>query len=127
LVYLAEGGQPDVSFLVNTMPSMNGTPGVGYMQTPQATMARIQLQKELENQARMRAGVSAMGMAIPGQHGVKLMPGQMDVGANMPVGPGNVDLSAYRSINPMPGRGHTQGMNVRYTIPFAQGKHVKKK
>jgi hypothetical protein len=118
----AEGGSvmPNVSVDTRSIPNMTGMPGVGYMQTPQGAMARLQLEKELE-EARIRAGVSAMGMAIPGQHGVKIMPGQLDVGANMPVGPGRLDVSANRSINPMPGKGHMQGVNARYTIPFAQG------
>jgi hypothetical protein len=111
---------------VRNMPSMNGMPGVGYMQTPQGAMARMQMEKELQDQSRMRAGVSAMGMAIPGQQGVKLMPGQMDVGYNTPVGAGRLDLSANRSINPMPGRGHMQGVRANYTMPFAEGGNVKK-
>jgi hypothetical protein len=49
----------------------------------------------------------------------------MDVGANIPVGRGNLDISANRSINPMPGRGHMQGVNARYTMPFAAGGEVK--
>ena len=120
----APSSLPDVSFSARSMPNMTGMPGVGYMQTPQGAMARMQLEKELENKARLRAGVSGMGMAPPGQHGVKLMPGQMDIGANVPVGPGNLDISANRSINPIPGKGHMQMANVRYTIPFAIGGQV---
>ena len=123
----AKSELPDVSMDVRTMPNMNGMPGVGYMQMPQSAMARLQLEKELENQARLRAGVSAMGMAIPGQSGVRVMPGQMDVGANIPVGPGHLDLSAMRSINPMPGRGHMQGVRANYSIPFSTGGNVIKK
>jgi hypothetical protein len=122
----SDGGSvlPDVSVDARSMPSMTGQPGVGYMQTPQGAMARLQLEKELEDRARLRAGVSAMGMAIPGQSGVKVMPGQMDVGANIPVGPGRLDVSANRSINPVPGRGHIQGARMNYTIPFAEGGEV---
>jgi len=112
---------PNVSFDTRSIPSISGMPGVGYMETPQGTMARMQLEKELENKARIRAGVSGMGIALPGQHGVKLMPGQMDAGVNMPVGRGHLDISANRSINPIPGRGHMQGVNARYSIPFAEG------
>jgi hypothetical protein len=115
---------PDVSFDVRSIPSMSGMPGVGYMQTPQGAIARMQLEKELENKARLRAGVSGMGMKLPGQENVKLMPGQMDIGANLPMGPGNFDISANRSINPVPGKGHMQGVNARYTIPFAPGGFV---
>ena len=115
---------PNVSFDARSIPSMSGMPGMAYMQAPQGAMARMQLEKELSENARVRAGVSGMGMAIPGQNGVKLMPGQMDVGANMPVGPGHLDISANRSINPIPGRGHMQGVNARYSVPFAEGGEV---
>jgi hypothetical protein len=129
-INLPEGGDlnhqvksnlPDVSLDVRSMPSMTGLPGVGYMNMPQAAMARLQMEKELEHDARLRAGVSGMGMALPGQPGVKLMPGQMDVGYNAAVGPGRLDVSANRTINPVPGRGHIQGARVNYTIPFAAG------
>jgi hypothetical protein len=121
----ADGGSvlPNVSLDTRNIPSISGMPGVGYMQTPQGAMARLQLEKELE-EARIRAGISGMAMSIPGMHGVKTMPGQMDVGANMPVGPGRLDVSANRSINPIPGKGHMQGVNARYTIPFAEGGEV---
>ena len=120
----APSSLPNVSFDARSIPSMSGMPGVGYMDSPQGAMARMQLEKELSENARVRAGVSGMGMAIPGQNGVKLMPGQMDIGANMPVGPGHLDISANRSINPIPGRGHMQGVNARYSIPFAEGGEV---
>ena len=115
---------PNINFDARSIPSMTGQPGVGYMQTPQGAMARLQMEKELEN-ARLRAGVSAMGMAIPGQQGVKVMPGQMDIGTNMRMGPGNLDLSANRSINPIPGRGHMQGIRANYSIPFANGGSIR--
>jgi hypothetical protein len=114
---------PNLSLDTRSIPSMSGIPGVGYMQTPQGAMARLQMEKELED-ARIRAGVSGMAMAIPGQHGVRTMPGQMDIGANVPMGPGALDISANRSINPIPGRGHMQGVNARYTVPFAKGGKV---
>lgn len=122
----ADGGRismddlPSMSLDVRELPSMTGMPGVGYMQTPQAAMARLQMEKELEK-AKLRAGVSGMAMAIPGQHGVRTMPGQMDIGANIPLGRGNLDISANRSINPVPGRGYQQGVNARYTLPFKKG------
>lgn len=96
-------------------------PGVGYRQTPQGAMARMQIEKELGNNARVHAGVSGMGMSIPGQHGVKMMPDRMDIGAKVPLGKGNLDISANRSINPIPGRGHMQGINAKYSMPFAEG------
>jgi hypothetical protein len=114
---------PDISLSARDLPNMTGQPGVGHMQTPQGAIARLQLEKELEK-ARLRAGVSGVAMSIPGMHGVRTMPGQMDVGANIPVGRGNLDISARRSINPIPGRGHEQGVNARYTMPFAEGGEV---
>ena len=127
LAHLAAGGSvmPNFNLDVKPVPSMTGQPGVGYMQTPAGAMMRLQMEKEMEL-ARLRAGLSGMGMAIPGQQGVKMAPGQMDVGANIPLGRGNLDISANRSINPMPGRGHQQGINARYTMPFAEGGAAKK-
>jgi hypothetical protein len=115
---------PDISLSARDLPNMTGQPGVGYMQTPQGAMARLQMEKELEK-ARLRAGVSGVAMSIPGMHGVKTMPGQMDVGANIPVGRGNLDISARRSINPIPGRGYDQGINAQYSMKFAEGGEVK--
>ena len=126
--HFAEGGDvssfPDVSFDVRNIPSMSGMAGVGYQQDPQGAMARMQLEQQLKNKARLRAGVSGLGMAIPGQHGVKMMPGEMNIGAKFPVGPGNLDISARRSINPIPGRGHEQGINAQYSMTFAEGGSV---
>jgi hypothetical protein len=115
---------PNVNLSVHGMPSMNGMPGVGYMQTPQGAMARMQLEKELADNAKMRAAVSASAMAIPGLHGVKTMPGQIEAGYNAPMGPGRADIGAFRTINPIPGKGHIQGINARYTIPFKKGGKV---
>lgn len=114
-------GLPNVSFDARSIPNMTGTPGIGYEQGVQGATARMQLEKELKNRARLRAGISGMGMAIPGQQGVKMMPGEMDIGAKFPVGPGNLDISARRSINPIPGRGYNQGINAQYSMPFANG------
>lgn len=115
---------PDVNLSVHGMPSINGMPGVGYMQTPQGAIARMQFEKELADKARMRAAVSGSAMAIPGLHGVKTMPGQIEAGYNAPVGPGRADIGAFRTINPIPGKGHIQGVNARYTIPFKKGGKV---
>jgi hypothetical protein len=127
LVHLAEGGSvmPNMSLSAREIPNMTGQPGVGYMQTPAGAMMRLQMEKEMEL-ARLRAGISGMGMAIPGQHGVRMMPDKMDIGANIPLGRGNLDISANRSITPIPGRGYDQGINARYTMPFAEGGAAKK-
>jgi hypothetical protein len=115
---------PDISLSARDLPNMTGQPGVGYMQTPQGAMARLQLEKELEK-ARLRAGVSGLALAIPGQQGIKTIPGQMDIGAKIPLGRGNLDISARRSINPVPGRGYDQGINAQYSMKFAEGGEVK--
>jgi hypothetical protein len=106
--------------------SLARRPGEEYsgMPVPQGAFGRLGASSELDDNSRIRAGLSGLAMAAPGQHGVKTMPGSMDVGYNTQVGPGNLDLSAFRSINPVPGRGHAQGLNARYTIPFAQGGDV---
>ena len=112
-----------------TMPKMPGS-DVGsqnsfekYMmsQMPQGAFGRVGATKLLDDDSSIRAGLSGIAMAQPGRQGITTMPGSMDVGYNTRVGDGNVDLSAYRSINPMPGRGHAQGLNARYTLPFAEG------
>ena len=130
LVHLNGGGQPNVSLNVMPMTAMPNTnaPQNALPQNavPLGAIARMQLEKELENKARMRAGVSAMGMALPNQPGVKMIPDQINAGYNTPVGPGRLDLSANRSINPVPGRGHMQGINAQYTVPFKKGGEVKK-
>ena len=130
LVHLAEGGLPNVNLSAQSIPSMSGKmPGVGYMPTPQGAMARMQLEQELANKARLRAGVTGMGMAIPNQQGVKMMPGNVEAGVNIPVGSGNVDVSGFRSVNPMNtpvSSGHMYGANMRYTLPFQKGGAVKK-
>jgi hypothetical protein len=128
LVSLSDGGLPNLNVSAQSMPNMTGMPGVGYMQMPQSAMLRAQLEQELKNKARLRAGATGMGMALPGQHGVKMMPGNIEAGLNLPLGSGNVDISGYRSINPvnMPAQqgGHLYGANVRYTLPFKKGGKV---
>jgi hypothetical protein len=106
--------------------SLSKRPGEEYfgMSVPQGAFGRVGASTDLDENSRLRAGLSGIAMALPGQHGVRTMPGSMDVGYNTQAGPGNLDLSAFRSINSMPGRGHAQGLNARYTIPFAQGGDV---
>jgi hypothetical protein len=112
---------PEVSFDARSMPSMSGMPGVGYMESPQGAMAHMQMSQPIGD-GHLRTGVSGMGMSIPGQHGVKLMPGQMNVGYSTPMGPGHLDITAQRAINkPMPGKEQPYRADVRYSIPFAQG------
>jgi hypothetical protein len=106
--------------------SLTKRPGQEYsgMSVPQGAFGRVGASTNLDENSKLRAGLSGIAMALPGQHGVRTMPGSMDVGYNTQAGPGNLDLSAFRSINPMPGRGHAQGLNARYTVPFAQGGDV---
>jgi hypothetical protein len=112
-----------------TMPKMPGS-DVGAQnafekyqmsQMPQGAYGRVSATKILDDDSSLRAGLSGVAMAQPNKHGVTTMPGNIDVGYNKRFGDGNVDLSAFRSINPMPGRGHAQGLNARYTLPFAEG------
>ena len=90
-------------------------------QMPQGAYGRVSATKILDDDSSLRAGLSGIAMAQPNKHGVTTIPGNIDVGYNKRFGDGNVDLSAFRSINPMPGRGHAQGLNARYTLPFAEG------
>jgi hypothetical protein len=65
-----------------------------------------------------------MAMAAPGKQGVTTIPGAIDVGytsGRKSQEDPYFNLSAYRSIDPMPGKGHAQGVNARYTVPFANG------
>ena len=119
--------QPTFNTSAHVMPiaSLSGMPGMGYMPAPVGGLARLQLQQELADQARLRAAVTGTAMAIPGQHGVKMMPGQIETGYNTPVGKkGNLDVGAFRTINPIPGKGHIQGFNARYTMKFKKGGSV---
>jgi hypothetical protein len=128
LVHLADGGLPDVNVSGQSIPSMSGKmPGVGYMPAPQGAMLRMQLEQELANRAKLRAAATGTGAAIPGQQSIKMMPGNVETGINIPVGSGNVDISGFRSINPMNtpiSSGHMYGGNVRYTLPFKKGGKV---
>lgn len=119
----ADGGSvPNINFEARGIPNMTGTPGIGYEQGVQGTIARMQLEQELRNRARLRAGVSGMGMALPGQHGVKMMPGQVDIGYKMPLGQGNLDISARRDINKQrPGMPQNYAANINYNLEFADG------
>lgn len=110
---------PEVSFSANSFPEL--PPEARNMPMPQGAMARMQMSQPIGD-GHLRAGVSGMGMAIPGQQGVKLMPGQMDVGYSVPVGPGHLDISGQRAINrPMPGKQQPYRADIKYSIPFAQG------
>lgn len=90
----------------------------------QGATGRLGASAQLDENSRIRAGLSGLAMALPGQHGVKTMPGSVDIGYSTQAGPGDLDLSAFRSINAIPGKGYAQGLNARYTIPFAGGGDV---
>jgi hypothetical protein len=93
---------------------------------PPGVAARMQLEKSM-GPGQARVGASGVGMALPNQQGVKMMPGQVDVGYNMPLGQGNLDISARRDINKQrPGMPQNYAANVNYTLPFAAGGYIKK-
>ena len=129
LVYLADGGRSinlqkkkeksPFSFSMNELRPMPGSDNSG-MPLPPGVVARLQLEKELEK-AKLRAGMSGLAMAVPGKQGVQTIPGSYDVGVNMPVGKGNLDVGAFRSMQPIPDKGYAQGVNVKYTMPFSEG------
>jgi hypothetical protein len=86
----------------------------------QAAMLRLQAEKQI-GEGSARAGISALAAALPNRHGVTTMPGAYDVGYNAPVGPGNLDVSAFRAMRGMPDGKVPYGVNARYSIPFAEG------
>jgi hypothetical protein len=86
----------------------------------QAALLRLQAQKQMGD-GEARAGISGLAAALPGERGVRGMPGAYDVGYNTPVGPGNLDISAYRAMKAMPNGQRPYGVNARYSIPFNQG------
>ena len=86
----------------------------------QAAMLRLQADKQI-GEGNVRAGISGLAAALPDRQGVTVMPGAYDVGYNTPVGPGNLDISAYRAMKGMPSGRVPQGLNARYSIPFAEG------
>jgi hypothetical protein len=86
----------------------------------QAAMLRLQAEKQI-GEGSARAGISALAAALPNRHGVSTMPGAYDVGYNTNVGPGNLDVSAYRAMRGMPDGKVPYGVNARYSIPFAEG------
>jgi hypothetical protein len=93
-------------------------------QMPTGAFGRAGLSRSMDDGSNLRAGLSGIAMAQPGKHGVTAMPGNVDVGytsARKTQDDPYLDVSAFRSINPMQGRGHAQGVNARYTMPFAVG------
>lgn len=106
-------------FIVNSLEKRPGDDP--FSSIPQGVSSRAGLSAGLGEDSRIRAGLSGAAMALPGQTGVRGMPGAVDVGYSTKAGPGNLDLSAFRSINQMPGKGYAQGVNARYSVPFAEG------
>jgi hypothetical protein len=93
-------------------------------QAPQGFSGRIGATRVNDDGSNLRAGLSGIAMAQPGKPGITTMPGAIDVGyrsAKRSEYDPYVDLTAYRSINSMPGKGHAQGVNARYTMPFSVG------
>jgi hypothetical protein len=93
-------------------------------QVPQGFVGRVGAKRANDDGSSLRAGVSGIAMAQPGKQGVTGMPGAYDIGYTSPQKSEYdpyFDLSAFRSINPMPGKGHAQGLNARYTMPFSTG------
>jgi hypothetical protein len=99
-------------------------------QAPQGFQGRIDAKKILDSDeeqyrpASLRAGLSGIAMKNPQKAGITTMPGAVDVAyrsAQRRQEDPYLDLSAYRSLQAMPGKGYAQGINANYTIPFAKG------
>jgi hypothetical protein len=88
---------------------------------PQAALLRLQIEKQLGKEARLRAAAMGNVMALPGQTGLRGMPGAFEVGYNTPAGIGNLDISAMRAMRGTPDGKTPYGVNARYSIPFAKG------
>jgi hypothetical protein len=88
---------------------------------PQAALLRLQIEKQLGKEARLRAAAMGNVMALPGQTGLRGMPGAFEVGYNTPAGIGNLDISAIRAMRGTPDGKVPYGVNARYSIPFAKG------
>lgn len=86
----------------------------------QAALLRLQAEKQI-GEGQVRAGLAGLVGALPGRHGVSALPGAYDIGYNTPVGPGNLDVSAYRAMKAMPDGKVPQGVRASYSIPFAEG------
>jgi hypothetical protein len=86
----------------------------------QAAMMRLQADKQI-GEGNARAGISALAAALPNRQGVTAIPGAYDVGYNTPVGPGNLDVSAFRAMKAMQDGKTPYGVNARYSVPFAEG------
>jgi hypothetical protein len=89
----------------------------------QAAMMRLQAEKQI-GEGNARAGISALAAALPNRQGVTALPGAYDVGYNTPVGPGNLDVSAYRAMRGMPDGKVPYGVNARYSVPFSEGGEI---
>jgi hypothetical protein len=111
------------NFIANSLEKRPGEEYSG-MSVPQGAYGRAGVSADMADNSRLRAGLSGVAMAVPGQHGVRTMPGAVDIGyttaRNSDYDP-FLDLSASRSINPMPGKGYAQSVNAKYTVPFVQG------
>ena len=88
---------------------------------PQGALLRLQIEKQLGKEARLRAAAMGNVMALPGQTGLRGMPGAFEVGYNTPAGIGNLDISAMRAMRGTPDGKTPYGVNARYSIPFAKG------
>jgi len=86
----------------------------------QAAMMRLQAEKQIGG-GNARAGISALAAALPNRQGVTTIPGAYDVGYNTAVGPGNLDVSAYRAMRGMSDGKVPYGVNARYSVPFVEG------
>ena len=87
---------------------------------PQMALLRLQAEKEL-GEGKLRAAIMGNLVAVPGERGVRGMPGNYEVGYNTPAGIGNLDISAIRAMRGTPDGKVPYGVNASYTIPFAQG------
>ena len=112
----------DMLNLSANAPSAKYVEGLG-MQTPPPMVTGRAGANVNALGGNIRAGLSGTAMITPDKK-IVTMPGMADIGyktaQNSDYDP-YFDVNAYKSINSIPGKGHAQGVNTRYTIPFVSG------
>jgi hypothetical protein len=111
----------DFNFSVQTPPAQPPVAeGLGWMPPPPPTLqGRVGYED-----GGFRIGASGIASKTP--EGVKYMPGMMDVGYRTPMAGGELDVSASRMLEAMPGGKRPFNVQARFTKKFENGGEVYK-
>jgi hypothetical protein len=103
----------DFNFSVKTPPSQPMVvEGLGVMPSPPPTLqGRVGYEDE-----GFRIGASGIASKTP--EGVKYMPGMMDIGYKMPLAGGELDMSASRMLEAMPGGKRPFNLQAKFVKKF---------